>query len=152
MDKPNSALKYSLLEAVKTAMKSGDKSRLSTLRLITSEIKQVEVDQRKNLSDEDILKILQKMIKKRRQSLDIYTQAGRQDLAAKEADEITIIESYLPNMLSEAEIQTHLQAVIAETGAQSPKDMGLVMSALKPKLEDQADMSLVSKLVKAALS
>lgn len=144
-------LKNTLLDDVKACMKAGDKARLATLRLITSDIKQYEVDQRSDASDEVVLQILQTMIKKRRQSIEIYQKAERSELAEKEQSEIDVIEHYLPEMLSEADIAHHVAAAIAEVGADSPAQMGQVMGLLKSKLAGQADMGLVSKAVKAAL-
>ncbi len=147
-----SPLKARITEDMKAAMRAKDAPRLGTIRLILSAIKQVEVDTRKDLSDEDILAILDKMAKQRRESIEQYERAGRDDLAGKERAELEIIQSYLPEPLSEAEIDALIDAAIGETGAAGMKDMGKVMGLLKPKLQGRADMGAVSARVKARLS
>ena len=147
-----SPLKARITEDMKAAMRAKDAPRLGTIRLILSAIKQVEVDTRKDLSDEDILAILDKMAKQRRESIEQYDKAGRDDLAGKERAELEIIQSYLPEPLSEAEIDALIDAAIGETGATGMKDMGKVMGLLKPKLQGRADMGAVSARVKARLS
>jgi uncharacterized protein YqeY len=133
-------------------MRAKDAARLSALRLLTAAMKQKEVDERVELGDAEVLAILEKMIKQRRESISQFEKAARQDLADKEKSEITILEAYLPQRLSEAEIQSEIKAVISETGAQGAKDMGKVMAALKARLAGRADMGAVSALVKQKLS
>lgn len=147
-----SPLKVTIQDNVKDAMRAKDKDRLNVLRQITASIKQVEVDNRTDLSDEDIIVILTKMTKQRREALDQYEKAGRDDLASIEKAELLIIEEFLPEALSEAEIAQAVQAAISEAGASSIKDMGAVMNVLRPKIQGRADMSAVSGQVKAALS
>jgi uncharacterized protein YqeY len=148
----DSALKQTIQDAMKTAMKAGDKPRLGVIRLITSAIKQVEVDERKDLSDADILAILDKMTKQRRESAAQYEQAGRQDLLDQENYEITVLQEFLPEALSDDEIDALIEAAIASTQASSIKDMGKVMGELKPKLQGRADMGAVSGRIKARLN
>lgn len=137
---------------MKSAMRSGEKERLATIRLILAAIKQVEVDTRKELNDPDIVAILDKMGKQRRESIDQFEKANRQDLADKEKAELEIINGYLPTPLSDAEISAALEKALQETSASSMKDMGAVMALLKPQLQGRADMGKVSKLIKARLS
>ncbi len=145
-------LKLSITADMKTAMKAGDKERLGTIRLILSAIKQQEVDTRKDLSDTDIIALLDKMTKQRRESIEQYTKAGRDDLAAKEESELEVIREYLPSQLSEAEIADLIDEAIRSTGAESMRDMGKVMGILKPQMQGRADMSTVSGLIKDRLS
>ncbi len=147
-----SPLKETIQESVKSAMRAKEKERLATLRQITAAIKQLEVDNRADLSDDDIIVVLTKMTKQRRDALTQFEDAGRDDLAAIEKAELAIIAEFLPAQLSAEEIAAEIEAVIAETGASSPKDMGAVMNALRPKLQGRADMGPVSGLVKKALS
>jgi hypothetical protein len=147
-----SPLKTTIMDSVKDAMRAKEKERLSVLRQITAAIKQVEVDNRTDLSDDDIVVILTKMTKQRREALDQYEKAGREDLAAVERAELVIIEEFLPTQLSEEEIAEAVQAAIAEAGASSIKDMGAVMNVLRPKIQGRADMAAVSGQVKAALN
>lgn len=147
-----SPLKVTIMDSVKDAMRAKAKERLSVLRQITAAIKQVEVDNRADLSDDDILAILTKMTKQRREALEQYEQAGREDLAAIEKAELAIIEEFLPAPLSEEEIAEAIAAAIKETGASSVKDMGAVMNVLRPKIQGRADMGAVSGQVKAALN
>jgi hypothetical protein len=137
---------------MKTAMKAGDKSRLGVIRLILSAIKQIEVDERKELSDADILAVLDKMTKQRRESAAQYEQAGRDDLLEQENYEITVLKDFLPAALSEDEIDSMIEQAIASTGASSIKDMGKVMGQLKPQLQGRADMGAVSGKIRARLS
>lgn len=141
--------------AVKEAMKAGDKERLGTLRLINAAIKSADIDARpsgkEQISDADILGVLAKMIKQRRDSIEQYTSGGRQDLADKEAAEIAVIEAYLPQQMSEVETKAAIEAAIKETGAAGPKDMGKVMGALKAKYTGQMDFGKASGLVKELL-
>lgn len=138
-------------EQIKT-MKAGDKKRRQVIRLMMSAIKQIEIDSRKELSDDDIIAVLGKMLKQRRDSYTQYTDAGRNDLAEQEAFEITVIKEYLPQALSEDEVAVIIDEIIASTGAASPKDMGKVMGQLKAKLQGRADMGAASTLVKQKLS
>ena len=142
------SLKQQLFEDMKAAMKSGDKHSLSVIRLINAAIKQREVDERIELDDAAVLAVMEKMVKQRKDSVSQFDAAGREDLSAVERAEIVVIEKYLPAKLGEAEILAAIDAAIAETGASGPADMGKLMGALKPKLAGQADMGLVSALVK----
>lgn len=147
-----SAIKAHINEDMKTAMRSQDKDRLATIRLIMAALKQREVDERIELTDEHILAILNKMIKQRRDSITQFEAGSRADLAQKEAAEILIIQQYLPAQLSEAEIEQAVIAAISESGAGSAKDMGKVMGLLKAKLQGKADMTVVSAKVKEKLA
>jgi len=137
---------------MKTAMRARDSARLSAIRLILAAIKQKEVDERVELSDGDVVGILEKMIKQRRESIAQFEKAARNDLADAEKFELGVLSGYLPQQLGEAEIQKEINSVIAETGASGVKDMGKVMTALKSRLAGRADMAKVSALVKAKLS
>ncbi len=137
---------------IKTAMRAGDTARLSTLRMALAAIRQREVDTREPVTDADVVSLLEKMIKQGRESAEQYARAGREDLAAKEAAEIDVLSSYLPEPLSEAEIDALIVETIEETGAASVKDMGRVMSAIKARAAGRADMSAVGAKVRAALS
>jgi uncharacterized protein YqeY len=145
-------MKQQLTEDMKAAMKGGEKHKLGVIRLINAAIKQKEVDERIELDDTAVIAVLDKMVKQRKDSVSQFEAANREDLAAIERAEIVVIEAYLPAKMGEAEIVAAIQAAIAETGASSAADMGKLMGALKPKLAGQADMGLVSKLVKQALS
>ena len=145
------SLKQRLTEDMKAAMKSGDKHSLGVIRLANAAIKQKEVDERIELDDAQVLAVLEKMVKQRRDSVSQYEAAGREDLATIERDEIVVVERYLPAKLDEASIIAAIDAAIAETGAASPADIGNLMGVLKPRLAGQADMGLVSKLVKQQL-
>ncbi|PII14305.1 glutamyl-tRNA amidotransferase [Stenotrophomonas indicatrix] len=146
------SMKQQLTEDMKAAMKGGEKHKLGVIRLINAAIKQKEVDERIELDDTAVIAVLDKMVKQRKDSVSQFEAANREDLAAIERAEIVVIEAYLPAKMGEAEIVAAIQAAIAETGATSAADMGKLMGALKPKLAGQADMGLVSKLVKQALS
>ena len=137
---------------MKAAMKAGEKHKLGVIRLINAAIKQREVDERIELDDTAVIAVLDKMVKQRKDSVSQYEAANREDLAEIERAEIVVIEAYLPAKMGEAEIVAAIQAAIAETGASGPADMGKLMGALKPKLAGQADMGLVSKLVKQQLA
>jgi len=137
---------------MKAAMKSGEKARLGVIRLITAAIKQREVDERIELDDEQVLIVLDKMVKQRRDSIKQYTDAGREDLAAIEEAEVEIIQAYLPAALSEDEIAAIVEAAIAQTGASSMADMGKVMGIVKPQVQGRGDMGAVSGIVKQKLS
>ena len=146
------SLKQRLTDDMKAAMKSGDKHSLGVIRLANAAIKQKEVDERIELDDAQVLAVLEKMVKQRRDSVSQFEAADREDLATIERDEIVVVERYLPARLDEASILTAIDAAIVETGAASPADIGKLMGVLKPKLAGQADMGLVSKLVKQRLS
>lgn len=146
------SLKQRLTDDMKAAMKAGEKERLGTIRLMNAAIKQKEVDERVEVDDTQVLAILEKMMKQRKDSVSQYEGAGREDLAAVERAEMAIIEQYLPAKLGEAEVLAVIDAVIAEVGASGPADMGKVMGAVKPKLAGQADMGEVSKLIKQRLT
>jgi uncharacterized protein YqeY len=146
-----SELKTAIADAVKTAMKAGEKDRLSTLRMVSAAIKQKEVDERRSLEDADVLAILDKMVKQRRESLEQYESAGRDDLASAERAEIALIGEFLPQPLTDAEIDALIDAAIDETGAESVRDMGKVMGIIKPKAQGRADMGAVSGRVKVKL-
>jgi len=133
-------------------MRAKDSARLSTIRLILAGIKQREVDERIQLTDADVLSVLEKMIKQRRESITQFEKASRQDLADKEKAEVDILAGYLPKQMSDAEVQKEIDSVISETGAAGAKDMGKVMAALKPRLAGKADMGKVSGLVKSRLA
>jgi uncharacterized protein len=146
-----SALKAKLLEDIKTAMKSGDKNRLATLRLMSSDIKQIEVDTRTALDDAAVLGIFEKMLKRRKDSIEQFTAANRHDLADIEKSEVVVIQAYLPEPLSAAELDAAIADAIAEAGATNAKDMGKVMTVLKAKVAGRADMTALSGKVKAKL-
>jgi uncharacterized protein YqeY len=147
-----SDLKQQINDDVKDAMRSKAKERLATLRLITASIKQKEVDERIELDDSQVLAVLDKMTKQRRDSIEQYQKANREDLASKEEAEIDIIQQYLPKALSDDEIASLVDEAITESGAADIKDMGKVMCVLKPQLQGRADMGKVSGLVKQKLS
>jgi uncharacterized protein len=137
---------------MKTAMRAKDGVRLSTVRLLMAAMKQREVDERVELGDADVVAIVEKMIKQRRESISQFEKAARQDLADKERSEIAILEPYLPQKLTDAEIADAIAVAIAESGASGIKDMGKAMALLKPRLAGRADMGQVSGLVKSKLS
>ena len=145
-------LKAQIIDDMKAAMKGGEKARLGVIRLITAAIKQREVDERIELDDEQVLIVLDKMVKQRRDSIKQYTDACREDLAAIEEAEVEIIQAYLPAALSEDEIVAIVEAAIAQTGASSMADMGKVMGIVKPQVQGRGDMGAVSGIVKQKLS
>ena len=145
-------LKNKITEDMKTAMRAKDAARLGTVRLLLSAMKQKEVDERVVLTDADILAIIDKMMKQRRESIAQFEKAGRNDLADGEKAEIAVLSAYLPQQLSEAEVGQAIAAAIVETGAAGAKDMGKVMALLKPRLAGRTDMGKVSGLVKAKLA
>ncbi len=147
-----SPLAARIQEDVKAAMKAKDKARLGVLRLITAAIKQKEVDDRTELNDDQVIAVLEKMVKQRKDSIAQYEKAGRTELAEQEAFEIGIIQEYLPEPLSEAEIDALITEAIDATGAAGMKDMGKVMGWLKPRLAGRADMGQVSQTIKNRLS
>lgn len=146
------SLKARIQEDVKAAMRAGNKPRLSTLRMLSAAIKQQEVDRREDVSDMDILALVDKMIKQRREAAEQYRKGARQELAAKEESEIEVLRDYLPAPLSSAELDELIAKTVNATGAQSVKDLGKVMSALKPQVQGRADMAEVSARVKARLT
>lgn len=145
-------LKDQLTEAMKSAMKAKDKERLGVIRLMLAECKRVEVDERIELSDERVLAILDKMVKQRRDSATQYQDAGRDELAAQENFEISVIQDFLPAPLSEAELVAIIDSAIKDSGAASPQDMGKVMALVKPQIQGRADMGAASQLVKQKLN
>ncbi|MGY6518494.1 MAG: GatB/YqeY domain-containing protein [Lysobacteraceae bacterium] len=145
-------LKSRITADMKTAMKAGDKPRLGTIRLVQAAIKQREVDERIELDDAQVLSVLEKMLKQRRDSVEQYERAGREDLAAVERAEITVIQAYLPTPLTAAELQAVIEQAVADTGARGPQDMGRVMAAVKAAAAGRADMGQVSASVKRRLA
>jgi uncharacterized protein len=146
------ALKDRITEDMKAAMRSGEKERLATIRLALAAIKQREVDERITLDDTQVLAVLEKMIKQRREAIVQFEAGARADLVAKESAEIAVLQGYLPAQLASAEIDTLIAEAIAATGAASIKDMGKVMAAVKPKVQGRADMGAVSARIKQKLS
>lgn len=144
-------LKDSITEDMKSAMKAGDKDRLKVVRLILAAIKQVEVDSRKELDDTAVLGVLDKMVKQRRDSVEQFSKGNREDLADIERAEIEVLESYLPAKMDDAELDALIDEVIAATGAESIRDMGKVMGAIKARAAGRADMGAVGSRVKARL-
>ena len=145
-------LKDRIKEDMKASMKSGAKARLGVIRMILAAIKQVEVDERVELDDDRVIVVLDKMLKQRRESIKQYRDADRVDLAEIEEAEVLVIQDFLPQALSEAEIDEMVVKAIAETGAESIKDMGKVMAILKPKMQGRADMAVVSARIKSGFS
>lgn len=145
-------LREQISNDLKEAMRAGDAGKRDAIRLLTAALKQKEVDERKTLADADVVAIIDKMIKQRRDSIAQFEKGGRQDLADKEKFELGVLQAYMPQALSEAEIADIVAAAIAESGARGAADMGKVMAVLKPKLAGRADMSKVSGLVKARLA
>jgi uncharacterized protein YqeY len=145
-------LKARIQEDVKSALRAHQRERLGVLRLITAAIKQKEVDERIELNDEQVLATLDKMVKQRRESIEQFEQAGRDDLVAKERYELELILGYLPEPLGEDELNVLIQSAIRELGASSIRDMGPVMNALRGQVQGRADMKAVSEAVKAQLS
>lgn len=146
------SLKQNLTDAMKAAMKGGDKSRLGVIRLVMAAIKQVEVDERIELDDERVLAVLDKMVKQRRESISQYTTAGRDDLVQQEEYEVSVLQDFLPEALSDDEIEQMIAQAVDQTGASSIKDMGKVMGLLKPQMQGRADMGAVSGKIKARLN
>jgi uncharacterized protein YqeY len=145
------SLKETITNDIKQAMLSKNNTLRDTLRMISAEIKQLEVDKKITVSDDDVISILNKMAKQRKDSIQQFQQGGREDLASIEINELEIITTYLPAQLSEEEIDVHINEAIASLGATSPQDMGKVMGALKPLLNGKADMGIVSAAVKSKL-
>jgi uncharacterized protein len=146
------SLKERITDDMKAAMRSGEKERLGLIRMITSAIKQREVDERITLDDVQVLSVLEKMIKQRKESLVQFQAGNRQDLVDKEAAEITLLQGYLPSQLSDSEIDALISEAIGTTGAASVKDMGKVMAIIKAKAQGRADMAAVGAKIKARLS
>jgi hypothetical protein len=146
------SLKDQITEDMKTAMRAKDSERLGTIRLLLAACKQKEVDERIVLDDVAVVAIVDKLIKQRKDSITAFTQAGRQELADKEAAELKVLEAYLPARLSAEEVTAEVKAIVAELGASGPGDMGKVMGAVKARLAGKADMGQVSAAVKAALA
>jgi uncharacterized protein YqeY len=146
------SLKTQLTDDMKSAMKAGEKERLGVIRLVNAAIKQKEVDERIELDDAQVLAVLDKMVKQRRDSVAQFDAAGREDLASIERNEIALIEHYLPAKMSEAEIEDMVDGAIRDSGATGPADMGKLMGVLKPRLAGKADMGEVSAIVKRRLA
>jgi uncharacterized protein len=145
-------LKERITEDMKASMRSGDKERLAGIRLVLAAIKQREVDERIQLDDTQVLAVLDKMIKQRRESITQFEAGSRADLVAKESAELAVLQSYLPTQLADAEVESLIRAAIASTGAASMKDMGKVMAAVKPQVQGRTDMGALSARVKGLLS
>jgi len=148
----NQTIRPLIEEAVKVSMKNRDKETTSTLRMAISELKKEEIDKRIDLEDEQVIQILQRMIKQRKDSYSQFLDAGRNELAEKEQNEINILSNFLPEQLNEEEVTLIVKEVIKETDASGPQDMGKVMGSLKQRIQGNADMGLVSKIVKEHLS
>ena len=146
------SLKNRITEDMKTAMRAKDTARLGTIRLLLSACKQKEVDERVTLSDADVVAIVDKMIKQRKDSIAQFTAAGRTDLVDQESAELVVLDAYLPQRLGADEIDAAVRAIVAELGASGPGDMGKVMGTVKQRLAGNADMGLVSAAVKRALT
>ena len=146
------SLKEQITEDMKAAMRAKEVGKLGTIRLLTAAMKQKEVDERVELTDMHILAIIEKMIKQRKDSINQFEAGGRQDLADIEKAEVAVLSHYMPAALSDADVQAAVAAAVTETGAAGPQDMGKVMAVLKAKLAGRADMTVVSGLVKAALT
>ena len=147
-----SKLKQLITDDMKLAMKAQDKSALKAIRMILGAIKQKEIDERINLDDTQVLAVIQKMVKQRKDSISQFSDAGRSDLVEVEEAELSIINNYMPKQLSEAEIEAAVVKAIADSGADSMKDMGKLMGTLKGQLDGKADMGQVSQLIKSKLS
>ena len=148
-------MREALDAALKTAMKAGDRRRVDTIRMVNAALKDRDIEARghgKTVSEQDILALLQKMVKSREESRDIYAKAGRDELARQEAEEIAIIQEFLPRQMAEADVAAAIDAAVAETGAASIKDMGKVVAALKAKFTGQMDFAKASMVVKAKLT
>lgn len=145
-------LKEKLSDDMKAAMRAKESEKLATIRLINAAIKQREVDERIELGDDQVLSVIEKMIKQRKDSISQFEAGGRQDLADIEKAELVVLNAYMPAQMSEVEVQAEVTAAVAAVGAAGPQDMGKVMGVLKPKLAGRADMTAVSAMVKAALS
>lgn len=146
------SLKTKISDDMKAAMRAKESERLATIRLLQAAIKQKEVDDRIELTDDQVLAVIDKMVKQRKDSITQFEAGGRQDLADIEKAELVVLSAYMPAALSDAEVQAEVAAAVAAVGAAGPQDMGKVMGVLKPKLAGRADMTAVSAMVKAALS
>jgi uncharacterized protein YqeY len=146
------SLKEQITEDMKAAMRAKDSERLGTIRLLTAAMKQKEVDERVELDDTMVIAIVDKLVKQRKDSIEAFTKAARQDLVDKEAAEMKVLQGYLPARLSADEVAAEVRAIVAELGAAGPGDMGKVMGAVKSRLAGKADMGQVSAAVKAALA
>jgi hypothetical protein len=146
------SLKDRITDDMKAAMRAKETERLGTIRLLTAAIKQREVDERITLDDAAVIGVVDKMLKQRKDSIEAFEKAGRQDLADKEKAEVAVLQAYLPARLSADEIAAEVKAIVAELGAKGPGDMGKVMGAVKQRLAGKADMGQVSAAVKAALA
>jgi uncharacterized protein YqeY len=146
------SLKARINDDVKAAMRAGDAQRRDGLRLLLAAVKQREVDERRELTDADVVSVIERMVKQRRESIAQFEKGGRQDLAQKEQFELGLLQGYMPQALSDAEIAAAVAEAISATGAKAPADMGKVMGVLKAKLAGRADLGKVSSLVKAKLS
>ena len=146
------SLKQQITEDMKAAMRAKDTARLGAIRLLLAAMKQREVDERIELTDADVVSVIEKMLKQRRDSISQFEAAGRQDLVDVEKFEVEVLQTYMPQQLSEAEVKAAIDEAIAATGASSPQDMGKVMGVIKPKLAGRADMGKVSGLIKAQLT
>lgn len=146
------SLKQQITEDMKTAMRAKDTARLAAIRLLLAAMKQREVDERIELSDADVLSIIDKMIKQRRDSISQFEAAGRQDLIDVEKSEVSVLQGYMPQQMTEAEVAAAVEEAVAASGAKSPQEMGKVIALLKPRLAGRADMGKASALVKARLS
>ncbi len=145
------SLKTRISDAMKAAMKAREKERLGAIRLIQAEIKRIEVDERIELDDNRVIAVLDKMLKQRKDSIQQFEAAGRQELADREKAEMSVIREFLPAALSDQELNALIEAAITSTGAESIRDMGKVMGILKPQLQGRADMGAVSQMIKARL-
>jgi len=146
------SLKIRIKDDMKTAMKAKEKERLNVIRMILAAIKQIEVDERIELDNERIIRVLDKMLKQRRESIKQFNEAGRTDLSDIEEAEVLVIQGYLPKPLTEAEINEMVENAVSDSAAKSIKDMGKVMGILKPQMLGRADMSVVSKIIKTRLT
>lgn len=146
------SLKQQISEDMKTAMRAKDTARLGAVRLLLAAIKQREVDERIELTDTDVIAVIDKMLKQRRDSITQFEAAGRQELVDAEKFEVTVLQAYMPQAMSDAEVATAVDEAIAASGAKSPQEMGKVIALLKPKLAGRADMGKVSALIKVRLS
>jgi uncharacterized protein YqeY len=146
------SLKQTISDDMKAALRAREELRLSALRMLLAAVKQREVDERRELPDADVISVVEKLIKQRRESVAQFDAGGRQDLAAKERAEIDVLAAYMPQALPEAEVDALIGQAVAEAGATGPKDMGKVMALLKPRLAGRADMGQVSARVKSRLS
>ena len=146
------SLKERITEDMKASMRSGDKERLAVIRFVLAAVKQREVDERIQLDDTQMLAVLEKMIKQRRESISQFAAGGRADLVAKESAELAVLQAYLPAQLGDTEVESLIRAAIASTGAASMKDMGKVMAAVKPQVQGRTDMGALSARIKGLLS